>query len=194
MEDLVRIVIVPICILLGGFLLELLAIQARGKQKGRYKFKAWLRRPDDSLHSDSPCNINDIMRHARDGQETLVDIVELSSFEAYAGISFDLCIAAFTADVIAILNEQSAHRVDSLTASAIAIHFLLLVVVLLLVTANHRTVPEQSDDGESGTSDHWYYNIWRRWWYSKSSRRTILAILVGTIALVSSFVMLWNVL
>ena len=38
-EEVIRIIIVPLLIMFGGFLLESLAIRAKGIQKGPHKFK-----------------------------------------------------------------------------------------------------------------------------------------------------------
>lgn len=193
MDDFVRIVVVPVCIMVSGFLLELLAVQARGVQKGPRKFTAWLRRRDNSLHSDSPCSITDIDRLVRNDRESLVDITELASFEVYAGISFDLSIAALTADIIAVFGGQDGGSVKpSQITLTFAIHFLLLVIIVLLVTTNHRTVVDWSDVSQQSASRQWYQRIWSSWWQSTSGRRTVLAILLGSIALVSGFIMLWE--
>jgi hypothetical protein len=194
MEEFVRIVIVPISIMLGGFLLEVLAIRAKGTRRGPHKFKAWLRRPDGSLHSDSPCSITQIEGFVRRSHDKLVDIVELASFESYSGLSFDLCIAALTADIIAIFNAQQALLAPSRIALVVAIHFLLLVIVVLLVTANQSMAPRQPDDAELHRGAMWYSWLWRSWWYSTSKRRIVLAVLAGLMTLVTSFIVLWEAL
>jgi len=174
MIEITRIIIVPILIMLGGFLLEILAVRAKGIQKGSRKFKLWLRRTDGSLHYDAPCGLEEIGRYVRSRSDRLVDVIQLSSFEDYAGISFDLCISAFTADIIVLLNEQKLSLVAPWTAGTIAIHFLLLVWVTALVTANQRMGPDQPE--------------------TDAKRRTIQAIVLGFFALVSGLITLWEAL
>jgi len=173
-EEVIRIIIVPILILLGGFWLESLAIRAKGIRKESHKFKLWLRRADGSLHYDVPCGIEEIGRYARSRSDRLVDVIQLASFEDYAGISFDLCISAFTADIIVLLNTQKLRLIAPWAAGTIAFHFFFLVWVTALVTANQRMGPDQPETG--------------------AKRRTILAIVLGFFALVSGFVMLWEAL
>ena len=174
MEEVIRIIIVPLLILCGGFLLESLAIRAKGIQKGPHKFKLWLRRADGSLHYDAPCGIEEIARYARSRSNRLVDVIQLASFGDYAGLSFDLCISAFTADIIVLLNQEKVAQMAPRAAGTIAIHFFLLVCVTVLVTANQRMGPDQAETG--------------------AKRRTILAIVLGLFGLVSGFVMLWEAL
>jgi hypothetical protein len=174
MEEVIRIVIVPLLILCGGFWLENLAIRAKGIQKGPHKFKLWLRRADGFLHCDTPCGIEEIARYARSRSERLVDVIQLASFGDYAGLSFDLCISAFTADIIVLLNEQKLGLVARWTAATIAFHFFFLVWVTALVTANQRMGPDQSE--------------------KDAKRRTVQAIVLGFLALVTGFVILWGAL
>jgi len=173
-EEVIRIIVVPLLIMFGGFLLESLAIRAKGVQKGPHKFKLWLRRADGSLHYDAPCGIAEVARHARSRSEDLVDVIQLASFGDYAGLSFDLCISAFTADIIVLLNQEKVAQMAPWAAGTIAIHFFFLVWVTALVTANQRMRPDQAEVG--------------------AKRRTILAIVLGLFALVSGFVMLWEAL
>jgi len=176
-RDLVRIVLVPLLIMLGGFLLEMLAIRARGVRKGTYKFKLWLRRADGSLHHDAPCNIGEIARRVRSRDQRadrLVDIIQLASFEDYTGLSFDLCISAFTTDIVVLLNQRKVAQVAPWAAGTIAFHFLSLVWVTVLVTANQRMGPDQPE--------------------TRAKRRTVQAIVLGFFTLVSGFIMLWGAL
>jgi hypothetical protein len=173
MKEVIRIVIVPLLILCGGFWLENLAIRAKGIQSGPHKFKLWLRRADGYLHYDAPCSIEEIARYARSRSESLVDVIQLASFEDYAGLSFDLCISAFTADIIVLLNEQKLGLVAPWTAATIAFHF-FLVWVTALVTANQRMGPDQSE--------------------KDAKRRTVQAIVLGFLALVTGVVILWRAL
>ena len=174
MEEVIRIIIVPLLIMFGGFLLESLAIRAKGIQKGPHKFKLWLRRADGSLHYDAPCGIEEIARYARSRSERLVDVIQLTSFVDYAGLSFDLCISAFTADIIVLLNQEKVAQMAPWAASTIAFHFLLLVWVTVLVTANQRMGPDQPE--------------------TRAKRRTVQAIVLGFFALVSGFIILWGAL
>lgn len=174
MEEIVRIIIVPAFIMLGGFLLEISAMHAKGKQRGPRKFKLWLRRADESCHCDWPCGIEEIKRYLREGGDRLVDIIQLASFEDYAGISFDLCISAFTADIIVLFNEHKVPLMAPRIAATLALHFLLLVWIVVLVTANQRVVPNHSEVGVK--------------------RRTVQAIGLGFFALVSSLIALWEAL
>lgn len=145
-NEIVRVVIVPVGIMFGGFGLEYLAIRSRGVRDGQYKFKIWLRRgQDNTLYSMQPKNIIELRKHAASSDDQLADVMELSSFEDYSGISFDLCIAAFTADVIALFGLSAIQGVSPRVGGAIAIHFLILVVVTVLVTANQRTTPNDPE-------------------------------------------------
>lgn len=174
MEEVIRIIIIPLLIMFGGFLLESLAIRAKGTQKGPHKFKLWLRRADGSLHYDAPCGIEEVARYARSRSDRLVDVIQLASFGDYAGLSFDLCISAFTADIIVLLNQEKVAQMAPWAAGTIAIHFFFLVWVTALVTANQRMGPDQAE--------------------TDARRRTIQAIVLGFFALVSGFVMLWEAL
>ena len=122
----------------------------------------------------SPCGIEEIARYARSRGESLVDVIQLASFEDYAGLSFDLCISAFTADIIVLLNQEKVALMAPWAAGTIAIHFFFLVWVTALVTANQRMGPDQAE--------------------TDAKRRTIQAIVLGFFALVSGFVMLWEAL
>jgi len=177
MDEILRIVVVPLLIMLGGFALELLSVRARGTQRGQQKFKLWLRRSDGSLHSDSPCDIEHISRKFRSRSreaDRVVDIVQLASFEDYTGVSFDLSISAFTADIIVLFNQPKLAKMAFGVAGTIAFHFLFLVLITILVTANQRMRPDES---------RVYAGL-----------RTGCAITLGLFSLVSSFVVLWEAL
>ncbi len=194
MDDLIRIVIVPLSILLAGFILEISAVRTRGVQKGLHKFKAWLRRSDGSYHADSPCSITQIEEYTKHGTDSLVDIVELVSFESYSGISFDLCIAALTSDIVAIFHAQQKTVAPPNLALIITIHLLLLVFVVVLVIANNLASPDQATTRSAPSGNYWYDRLWRDWWYSTVKRRTVLSAFAGLFALVTSFITLWQVL
>ena len=206
MEEVIRIIIVPLLIMFGGFLLESLAIRAKGIQKGPHKFKLWLRRADDSLHCDTPCGIGEIARYARSRSESLVDVTKLTSFGDYAGLSFDLCISAFTADVIVLLNQAKVAQMAPRAAGAITIHFFFLVWVTVLVTANQQMGPDQAETGAKRRTILSTWKITSRGGSHAADSRAwepallqnfhllILAIVLGLFALVSGFVMLWEAL
>lgn len=177
LRDILRIVVVPSLIMLGGFALEILAVRARGTQRGQQKFKLWLERPDGSLHSDSPCDVKHLAQRFRSRSsqaDRVVDIAELASFEDYAGISFDLSISAFTADVVVLFNQQKLAEMNAKVAGAIVFHFLFLICIAALVAANRRAGPNEHE--------------------ARARQRTVMTIVLGFFSLVSAFVVLWEAL
>lgn len=85
-----------------------------------------------------------------------------------------MSIAALTADIVVLFNQQKVAVMAPAIAGMIAFHFLLLIFITFLVTANQRSSPGEPE--------------------SRAQLRTGMAILLGLVALVTACVILWEAL
>lgn len=203
-EGFAKLIIVPIGIAFFVFFIEMLAVQAKGMQIGKRKFKLWIA-DSVEVYPELPKHLSDIKQQIaneiRQPSHRLVDITELVSINFFTGLGFDLVAASLTADVLAIYKANEANIPIPDLTSWLVVHLLFLISVALLVRSNGMERPESekvendlSSNAEKRSHRNSFLKNTYNWLLVGENRRTFLSILIGLLSLITSFIVFWNAL
>lgn len=204
-EGFAKLVIVPLGIAFFVFFIEMLAVQAKGMQMGKRKFKLWL---DDSrdIYPELPKHLGDvkdrIALEAQHSGQNLIDITELVSIDFFTGLGFDLVAASLVADILAFYKATESNISMPNLTTVLVTHLLSLIVVALLVRSNGTAKPEKEkaknrSSGSIAKNRNNRYSFLSglfNWLSVGENRRTFLAIFLGLFSLITSFIFFWDAL
>jgi hypothetical protein len=155
-------VVIPILLAFLAALLQCMTLLIRGRSKGQYKFRLWVKQGRGKSTTLMPVphqRIQDIRNHKQ-----AVDIERMPSLDwgDFTSVGIDLILGAFAVDIVSLTGGQ---KNSILTPYLLFIHLLMLVGVLLFLMLGQVAPPE---DRQRKTT-------------------TVMATVLGTVAMMLSF-------
>jgi len=140
-DPIVRAITIPIIFALAAALFESTAALVKGRSKGDYKFRIWVRQDDGNGHSTIAAvqgqSISSILRHT-----DIVDIDSMVSFDLadFATLGIDLVVGAFAIDVASLLSSDVSPTSIGL---ALVMHVFALIGIIMFVMLTQLANPTE---------------------------------------------------
>lgn len=131
---------VPVLLSVAAVLFQLASALVKGKKKGEYKFRIWIKQPQQ----DGSSNIVPLLGQSLESvrlRNDIVDVDIMSSFDIadFSSIGISLVIGAFSVDIASLIANKGNPIIIGYVVLG---HLFLLIGVLLFVMLCHMTEPK----------------------------------------------------
>jgi len=137
----IKTVVVPIVLACGAALLESAAALVKGRSKGPFKFRLWIRQQYD----DGSIVIVPLLGQSLKAicvRDDIVDIDPMVNFDVaeFASLGIDLVVAAFSVDVVSLIQSQGD---TTMIGYVLIAHVFALIGIVLFTMLNQLASPEE---------------------------------------------------
>jgi len=137
----VKAIAVPVILAVAAALLEATSALVRGKSKGQYKYRVWIRQQQP----DNTSTIVPLLGQSLQSLpklRNLVEVEQMVNFDIadFGSLGIDLIIGAFAVDVASLIDVRSNPTVSGYVLIA---HLLMLIGIVMFIMLSQLATPEE---------------------------------------------------
>lgn len=137
----VKAIIIPILFALAAALFESTAALVKGRGKGEYKFRVWIRQQ----HQNGNVTISPMLGQSLAVVRKRLDIVDIDSMASFdvgdfASLGVDLVVGAFAVDIASLISAQGD---PTRIGYVLVMHIFALIGIIMFVMLNQLAGPDE---------------------------------------------------
>lgn len=142
-----KAIIIPIVLTIAAALLESATALVKGKCKGQYKYRAWIRQQQPDESTILVPLLGQSLETIR-ARKDVVEIEPMVNFDLadFGSLGIDLIIGAFAVDVASLVDGRAN---PTITGYVLIGHLLMLIGIILFLMLSHLSTPREQSDKRS---------------------------------------------